>query len=307
MLVTVMMSTYNGEKFLRKQLDSILAQELPSDTELKIIVRDDCSSDGTVAILEEYRDKYADKLSYYVGENIRPEHSFRHLTVNCPKSDYYAYSDQDDYWYPDKLARALQRIRSEEDGETPILYSSNVMVADAELNPVAPMRSETIYTDFAHVLIYNVSTGCTIVYNDKAQDEIVKYNMDENLVIMHDRLADLIVSMFGKIIYDMTPSMLYRQHGGNVCGEQSLGKFKSFVKRVKRFLGPSNSIRSDRARMLLDLYGDRLSEEKKQLLYALGYYKTDKRARKYLLKNKQFAVKGFKNFLFHSVVRFKKL
>ena len=307
MLITVLMSTYNGEKFLREQLDSILAQELPENLQLKIIVRDDGSTDSTLAILDEYCRNHGEIISYYTGENLRPERSFWHLVVNCPKSDYYAYSDQDDFWFPDKLARAVKRIQEENDEDTPILYSSNVMVADAQLNPVAPMRSGKIYTDLAHVLIYNVSTGCTVVYNDAAHDELVKYDIDSNLLIMHDRLSDLIISLFGKIIYDMEPSMLYRQHGNNVFGEQSLGKVKSFFKRVKRFLGPSNSIRSERCKMFLRLYGDRLNDEQKELLHTVGYYKTDKAARKALMKNKAFSKNRKEDFLFRWAVRLKKI
>ena len=307
MTVTVLMSTYNGEKYLRGQLESILSQKLPADFSLKIIVRDDGSSDGTLSILEEYKTAHGEIFSYYTGENLRPEKSFWHLTAHCPKSDYYAYSDQDDYWYEDKLFRALERLTVEPDKDIPLLYSSNVMVADAELNPVSKMDARPRYTDFARVLIYNVSTGCTVVYNDPAHDEFIKYDMNKNLTIMHDRIADLICSMFGKVIYDFEPSMLYRQHGNNVCGEQTVC-IRSFFARVKRFLGGSNSIRSNRARMLYSLYADRLDDEKKNLLYALGNYKKDKRAKRELLKNKAFRsdVRS-DNFFFKWLVRLKKL
>lgn len=301
MTISVLMSTYNGEKYLKEQLDSIINQKLPEDLQLKIVVRDDGSSDGTMDILEEYRKNYPDILSYYSDVNLRPEKSFWHLTTHCPQSDYYAYADQDDFWYPDKLSRAVATLRAEENRDIPLMYCSNVMVADAQLKPVAAMNSSVKNTDFASVLIYNVSTGCTIVFNDCAREEFKKYDMDANMVIMHDRLASLLIALFGKIIYDPEPGMLYRQHGNNVCGEQSLGKVKSFVKRVKRFFGPSNSIRSARARMLLALYGDRLDDEKKRKLYELGYYKTDKKARKNLLK---WDIEG-NNSLFRWAIRLK--
>lgn len=307
MRLTVLISTYNGERYLREQLDSILGQKLPDNVELKILVRDDGSQDKTLAILDDYVQKYGNKVSYYTGENLKPARSFWHLVCNCEQSDYYAFSDQDDVWFPDKLARGLEAIAQSGESDKPVLYSSNVMVADAYLKPVAPMNSEKIYTDLAHVLIYNLSTGCTVVFNDSARREFVKYDMDKNMVIMHDRIADLITVLFGKIIYDTAPSMYYRQHGDNVCGEQSIGKFKSLIKRIKRFLGSSNSIRSERCKMLLNLYGDRLNEEQKRLIYAVGYYKTDKNARKTLLKDKAFSKNKKADFWFRWAVRLKKI
>lgn len=307
MTLTVLMAAYNGEKFLRTQLDSILNQDLPQDIDLKIIVRDDGSTDGTLDILKEYCDNYKDAVSYYTGENVRTARSFWHLLKNCPKSDYYAFSDQDDFWYPDKLARAVKMLQEEPEQNIPLLYSSNVMVADADLNPIEGMNSVEMYTDLAHMLIYNLSNGCTQVFNNAAREEFIKYDLDNGLQIMHDRLADLLTALFGKIIYDPEPSMLYRQHGNNVCGEQSLGKVRSLFKRIKRFLGSSDSIRSDRCKMLLELYGDRLSEDQKHLLYVVGNYKTDKKARKALMKDKAFSRGRSSDFFYRWAIRLKKI
>lgn len=307
MIITVMMSTYNGEKFLREQLDSILAQKLPDGFSLRIFVRDDGSSDGTPLILNEYSEKFCDVISYYTGENLKPARSFWNLLKRCPYSDYYAFSDQDDFWYPDKLARAVAVLQAEPNKDMPLLYTSNVMVSDAELNPVAPMYSEKKYTDFAHILIYNLSNGCAQVFNNCAREEFIRYDMENNLVIMHDRLADMLTVTFGKLIYDEEPSMLYRQHGDNVIGEQSLGRFKSFIKRVKRFCGSSDSVRSDRSRMFLTIYADRLNDEQKRLLYAVGYYKSDTKARKTLMKDKAFSISKRADFWLRLAIRFKKI
>ena len=307
MRLTVLMSTYNGEKFLREQLDSIIAQELPADVELKIIARDDGSKDSTLDILDEYAQKYDNIITYYTGENLKPAKSFWRLLQNCPQSDYYAFSDQDDVWYPDKMKVAITTLQAQENQDIPLLYTSNVMVTDAELNQIGIMNTEKMYTDLAHVLIYNVSNGCTQVFNNIAREEFIKYDMDTNLVMMHDRLADLLTAMFGKMIYDDNPTMFYRQHGNNVVGEQSIGKLKSFVKRVRRFLGSSDSIRSERCKMFLDLYGDRLNDEQKRLIYAVGYYKTDRKARKTLMKDKAFSKGKKADFLLRWVIRLKKI
>ena len=122
MRLTVLMSTYNGEKYLRNQLDSILAQQLPEGMELKVVVRDDGSTDSTLAILEEYTKNNNDKVSYYIGENLKPARSFWHLVHNCEQSDYYSYSDQDDVWFPDKLSRAINAIERIRGGKTDLSY-----------------------------------------------------------------------------------------------------------------------------------------------------------------------------------------
>lgn len=307
MQLTVLMSTYNGEKYLRKQLDSILAQQLPEGVRLGIKVRDDGSTDSTVDILNEYVRIYGDTISYYSGENIRSARSFWDLLKNSPQSDFYAFSDQDDFWYPDKLKRAIEALQSEFDQDIPLLYSSNVTVGDAELYPIAAMNTERMHTDLAHVLIYCVSHGCTQVFNNFARDEFIKYDMDNNLAVMHDRMADLIAILFGKLIYDETPSMLYRQHGNNVCGEQSVSKIKSFWKRAMRFWRHEGYARSEISRMLIELYADRLNAEQKRVLSAVGYYKTDKKARKTLMKDKAFSKGKKADRLLRLAVRFNRI
>ena len=92
--ITVLMSTYNGEMFIREQIDSILNSK---DVELQLLVRDDGSSDQTIPILKSYQTKK--KLSFYQGHNVRPAKSFMELLCKAPNSKYYAFSDQDDSFY----------------------------------------------------------------------------------------------------------------------------------------------------------------------------------------------------------------
>ena len=107
--VIVLMSTYNGEKYLRNQIESLLRQV---DVEIEILVRDDGSKDGTLGILEEYKNsrEYSGKLSYYVGPNVGPAKSFLDLIKHAPEAEYYALCDQDDTWLPDKLKIAVEAI-----------------------------------------------------------------------------------------------------------------------------------------------------------------------------------------------------
>lgn len=101
--ILVLMSTFNGEKFIREQIESILAQE---NVNIKLLVRDDGSTDKTLDILNEYKNK--GKLNYYIGKNLGPQLSFMHLLQNAPYCEYYAFADQDDVWLKDKLSTAIK-------------------------------------------------------------------------------------------------------------------------------------------------------------------------------------------------------
>ena len=101
--VCVLMSTYNGEKYLKEQIDSILKQK---GVKVNLLVRDDGSTDNTLSLLEEYKKKGL--LDYCCGSNMKPARSFMELLSIAPDSDYYAFSDQDDYWEHDKLFNAVK-------------------------------------------------------------------------------------------------------------------------------------------------------------------------------------------------------
>ena len=99
MRVAVLMSTYNGEKYIREQIDSILEQS--GNFDLDLWVRDDGSKDSTQQILQEYAQQR--KLHWYTGENLGAAHSFIDLVRKCKGYDYYAFADQDDYWMTNKI------------------------------------------------------------------------------------------------------------------------------------------------------------------------------------------------------------
>ena len=114
--ITVFMSTYNGSRYLRDQINSILNQE---GVHVKLVVRDDGSSDETLDVLNEY----AGKIVVISGINIGCEKSFLELLYSNFKSKYYAFADQDDIWVSDKLKTAIEKIR---DDEFPSLYACNL-------------------------------------------------------------------------------------------------------------------------------------------------------------------------------------
>jgi glycosyltransferase involved in cell wall biosynthesis len=210
--VSVLLATYNGEKFLDQQIKSIFEQTYSN---VKVIVRDDLSADGTLIKLKKWSLSCNNFVYYCNTENLGPADNFFSLLSDASiNSDYFAFSDQDDIWHPDKLQRAVEKLDSI-DPEVPTLYFSAVAYTDED-SKVIGLSALNRGLSFGNALIENVITGCTIVINKSAKDLILK-NKPKNPV-MHDAWLYLLMSCFGKIIYDEKPSVLYRQHSNNYFG-----------------------------------------------------------------------------------------
>ena len=294
----VLMSTYNGEKYLRQQLDSLLNQDLKPT---KILVRDDGSKDETINILEEYSSKYS-FIEYYYGKNVGPAKSFFDLINKCEDYDYYALCDQDDVWFKDKLSSAIKKLKQENNG-IPLLYAGRFTLTDKDLNPLNSKISKLYsYTDFGHALIYHTAPGCTFVFNNQAKQLIKKYDVNKEYCVIHDALIHKIVTMFGKMILDEEPHMYYRQHGNNVYG-LTADKGKEFIHRVKNFIGGNiRGYRSNTAKSLFNVYGSMCEEDKLQLLKTVANYSTNKDLKKNLLNNKIFKTNSINDIYFSILV-----
>ncbi|VUW93527.1 UDP-Glc:alpha-D-GlcNAc-diphosphoundecaprenol beta-1,3-glucosyltransferase WfgD [Streptococcus constellatus] len=224
--VLVMMSTYNGEKFLQEQVDSILNQE---DCEVRLLIRDDGSKDRTIKILEDYSNKDS-RVSWYTGENLRSAKSFMHLLIHCEKFyDYYAFADQDDVWDVDKLSVAIESL--EQQGG-PAIYCSNSMLVNEELEG----SGEYLYKHvpqftLSRVLIAGQIQGATMVLN-RTFANYFEHEEIPNYIPMHDYYVSAVcLAVGGKVFYDSDSHMKYRQHGNNVFGIDT-----SFLGKVKRNL-----------------------------------------------------------------------
>lgn len=212
MKLAILMSTYNGEKFLHQQIESILNQTC--DCEVDLWVRDDGSTDGTQDILKAYAD--AGKLRWYTGPNLKPAKSFLDLLKHCSGYDFYAFADQDDYWYPDKLSRGMEKIKS---CSGPAMSFANARLVDAQLQPVGRnVYRVPPYTDFYSITCNGGILGCTIVFNKKLAQLIQEKPIPKD-VVMHDYYLGIVCTLHdGEVIYDSSACMDYRQHGSNVVG-----------------------------------------------------------------------------------------
>lgn len=263
--ITILLSSYNGEKFIEEQIESIINQK---DVDLKLIVRDDGSNDTTVDILERYKQKGA--LDYYIGNNIGWKLSFMQLALNAPDCDYYAFSDQDDHWLPDKLSVAIEKI--EELPEGPNLYISNTYYWRGDMKVITNRKMPNV--NHPRSLIWSLGPGCTIVFNKKLL-EIVKKHPMKNADIPHDIWFQNTAYLFGNIYYDMNPHILYRQHGNNQLGvavtkKEIIRRRYKYYKELKK-----RSNVEYRMKQLLTCYEDELSNEKLEVCREIADYRSN--------------------------------
>lgn len=260
------MSTYNGEKYLKEQIESILKQE--GEFELDLWVRDDGSTDRTRYILDEYAQK--GNLRWYAGKNVGSAQSFMKLVMNCKEYDYYAFADQDDVWNPDKLDQGIKKI---ENCKNATLYFSNARLVDAELNDIGRNVYKKIpRTDFYTLSCAGGILGCTIIINDELV-KLLRNKIVPNEIIMHDFYIALVCkSMGGKILYEDKVTMKYRQHGNNVVGVP-YGLKRTIKSRIRDIvIKPTVSI-SNQAEEVLRIYGNIMFEEKRKWLQIVAEYK----------------------------------
>lgn len=252
--VNILLSTYNGEKYLPELLDSIANQTYPH---LKITIRDDGSTDNTIAIIDEFARK-RNGVVIIKGSHMGITGSFFTLLKEADPCGYYAFCDQDDVWLPDKVERAVNAINRFPEG-TPVMYCSAYKLVDENLRPIGKPLSKAIIPGFGNALVENNATGCTIVLNNAARDKLVKKL--PRRALMHDWWVYLVVSAFGTVIYDPVPSILYRQHSSNVVGVK-VNPLSRWANRVRQYKD-RNGERLIRQQVceFYELYKDELDEK----------------------------------------------
>lgn len=254
--VCVLMSTFNGEKYLKEQIDSILNQK---DVDINLIVRDDNSSDKTIDILQKYVEE--NKLKFYRGNNLKPAHSFMELLYNAPKAEYYAFSDQDDVWLDEKLKSAI--VEMKKSNKKYIIYSSCVEIVDKDLKKIGISNSKKIFT-LATSFVQSPVVGCTMVINDEMRNMIISKKIQNIEIGMHDSWIYRIGLCIGAdIIFDKKAYIKYRQHENNVIGAK---KENSVLGKLNRMFYRRKKIKSTVAKNILTLYGEIINDEDKTVL-----------------------------------------
>lgn len=256
--VVVILSTYNGESYVKTQIDSILSQTYKN---IDIYVRDDGSKDNTVRILKEYESE--GKIHFYPGENVGFIKSFFECLSFCDDADFYAFCDQDDEWFDFKIERAVEKL-SGKDMDKPLLYFSDYDFYDNDMNFVSHSKSHKKGPSFRNAIVDCINLGITTVINKSARDVMVKSKIQKSCG--HDWTAYMICSGFGDVVYDKISTIKYRRTGNNV----SPGG-KNFIQmqiwRIKKFL-LNNYFQNVKEELIEfeNLFSDKLSDSDRKLL-----------------------------------------
>jgi len=230
--VDILLTTFNGAKFLPDQLDSLFAQtHLPRH----IFIGDDGSKDETLAIINQFINKYPNTITLLPpSEKLGVIKNFSRL-IPLAKADYVMFSDQDDIWKKEKLEQTLSKMQEAEKSSSlpiPILVHTDLEVVDQDLKMIAPSfwkytHLNPFKTDqLNRLLAQNVVTGCTMMIN-KAMLNLC-FPIPEN-VIMHDWWAALVASAFGRVVPLNKATLLYRQHSNNTLGAKKFSIFKQLM------------------------------------------------------------------------------
>lgn len=259
--IVVLMSTYNGARYIREQLDSIFSQDYKN---IYLLVRDDGSIDSTCLVLEEYSKKQSN-MHYYKGKNMKPARSFMDLLKQAPDADYYAFADQDDVWLPNKLSKGIEALASHGGN----LYHSNFQMTDADLNPIVTCPKPVI-DDIGKAAVLYPATGCTMILTKKLRDIVVSY--EPQFIVMHDTwIFKVALATCGPVVFDNKSYILYRQHSGNVLGGKGADFLTKWSRRIKAFLAPERT-RWKEMNELWSGYSTIMDTEIKEVVYPLVEY-----------------------------------
>ncbi len=264
--VCVLLSTYNGEKFLVEQLESIRNQE---GVIVDCFIRDDGSKDGTLSILAKYTQNHSN-FYYYSGQNVGVVRSFNELINKAEdKYDYFSFSDQDDIWKADKLITAVT-VLDKLPSNQPLLYCSNLTsyCEDGTKSDIWNVDYDLVSQQI--LLVQNWAWGCTEVFNQKAKI-LYKQSMTDN-ISMHDYWMHLICKFMGSVVYDKESHIYYRQHGSNVVGNKEFG-IKHISSYLRRFREENDVHRSSDATLFVKSYGKLLNPKDYKYFAVLSNYK----------------------------------
>jgi glycosyltransferase involved in cell wall biosynthesis len=286
--VLILLSTYNGEKYLRAQLNSLKVQK---GVELHLLIRDDGSRDNTVSIIKEFETKFK-KIILLEEKNIGCKYSFLKLLSVAyslkEKFEFYAFCDQDDIWLEDKLQSAVHKLNSF-DEDIPMIYIGQTQLVDSELN-IIETTPLNMNCSFGESMVIYGATGCTEVFNYKLLEILV--SKSPTFFTMHDAWAyQVCLAVGGSAILDSEPHILYRQHNNNVLGGKS-SFYKTWKRRIYDIFVNRDNERSKTAESILIDFETILTKKNKELLNQTFAYRQSLKKRLYLIFNKDLMSKN---------------
>jgi len=268
-LIGILMATYNGEKFIKEQLDSILNQTYEN---WKLIIHDDGSTDLTVDIVKKYAKKHPDRI-IFIDDGIKcrgAKENFAHLIRIAKEQfnfNYIMFSDQDDIWLPEKIKITLDKMIAAENKykNKPILVHTDLYIYEnVETSKYKKfMEYQNLNSSFDTInrlIVQNIVTGCTVMINKLSVEKIKKIPKE---AIMHDWWIAIVISSFGKIVFLDNATILYRQHENNIVGVKQKNLSFYIKKIVSRNSFECNSLQMKK---FLNIYKESLNKNDKKII-----------------------------------------
>lgn len=258
------MCTYNGQKFLFEQLESIIKQNYNN---WSLWISDDGSTDNTIDIIYKIKKIYNTKnINIINGPQKGFRSNFLSLTTNQNiEADLYFWSDQDDIWLPDKITRTISLVEELND-DIPILYCGRTIIFNNN-NEIISYKYDNKKIIFKNALLECIPSGNTVAFNNNAR---ILISLGNNLTpFSHDWWAYLVVSgVGGKIIYDQVPTIKYRQHHNNLIGANK-NIFGKLLTLSNLFKGNNYKIINENLNSLENIFEQLSLESKNTLQYFL--------------------------------------
>lgn len=272
--IAVLMSTYNGEKYIEEQIQSIISQSYVGN--IDIIIRDDGSKDKTTEIVDNItKNNHSENRGIYLWkcENVGVQRSFLHLIKEVADYDIYFFCDQDDIWKEDKVERAVNMLRDCSDKYK--MYCSDYTVTDMNLNVIYEKQVILDEKTFHPLSLqfYNVFPGCIMAFNSGIMN--VLKDMDISNCMMHDSYALAVAAAIGTICYDKEATILHRIHGDNVVGygHKKIKVFKWLKEKFKLLFGKDDYNVSEVAERLIEVANEHIKDEFMDDIILLRDYK----------------------------------
>jgi glycosyltransferase involved in cell wall biosynthesis len=295
-MVSIILSTYNGQNFIETQLNSLLNQNLDG---FDILIRDDGSTDKTIEIIQLFSLKHPNRIKIIpnLNGNIGVFESFKNLIENS-NSEYYLFCDQDDIWDSDKVPYLLDEIKKIEkiqEDSLPIMVCCDYRIID-ENNSVFVKSTHHLYRlkqkEISNGIFKGFIPGCTMIFNNAAKQEFLKYfNLG-----LHDMHLYIICFLFGNLSLLATPLMSYRIHSLNTLGLRKKTRKIILIKDFLKYIINTKNYRNIILKEYYEMQKTLSSQVSRELLFEKEFYSESYIDNLGILKRKKWYLKHFKPY-----------
>lgn len=266
--VNILLSSYNGEEYIAEQIDSVMNQV---NIEPLLTIRDDGSTDRTVAIAKEKAKEYPERIKVICGNNVGYRRSFLTLLNLAEYSDYYGFCDQDDFWLPEKCIKAIERI--EDTQKSCILYASGVILTDENLAVIGRTDSWNMPLTVESYFTRQRLAGCTYIFDNALRNIALRFselNYPKAQMPDHDFVLGSCAFSCGTVVLDRNTYIYHRRHGNSVTSG-GLGVLNR-IKVESGLVFKRKQVQSTMARELLEKCREDLTTEAAAFLQSVAKY-----------------------------------